>query len=59
MDRLYQLENMRRSIAMLQPGTKANLSREDAMRLIAELQDVEGRLKRLKAGLQRLVEEDG
>jgi hypothetical protein len=29
------------------------------MRLIAELQDVEGRLKRLKAGLQRLVEEDG
>jgi hypothetical protein len=38
---------MRRSIAKLQPGTKA-LSREDAMRLIAELQDVEGRLKRLK-----------
>jgi hypothetical protein len=48
---------MRRSIAMLQPGTKA-LSREDAMRLIAELQDVEGRLKRLKVGLQRLVDED-
>jgi hypothetical protein len=58
MDRLHELESMRRSIAMLQPGTKA-LSREEAMRLIAELQDVEGRLKRLKNGLQRLVAEDG
>jgi hypothetical protein len=35
------------------------LSREDAMTIIAELQDVEGRLKRLKVGLQRLVDEDG
>ena len=42
---------------MLQPGTKA-LSREDAMKLIAELQEVEGRLKRLKVGLQRLVNDD-
>jgi hypothetical protein len=41
-DRLHELERMRRSIAMLQPGTKA-LSREDAMRLIAELQDLERR----------------
>jgi hypothetical protein len=49
---------MRRSIAMLQPGTKA-LSREDAMKLIAELQDLEVRLKRLKVGLQRLVDEEG
>ena len=57
MDRLHELERMRRSIAMLQPGTKA-LSREDAMRLISELQDVEGRLKRLKLGLQRLVDEE-
>jgi hypothetical protein len=58
-DRLHQLEQMRRSIAMLQPGAKAELSREDAMRLIAELQDVEGRLMRLKAGLQHLVDDQG
>jgi hypothetical protein len=57
-DRLHELERMRRSIAMLQPGTKA-LSREDAMKLIAELQDLEVRLKRLKVGLQRLVDEEG
>jgi hypothetical protein len=48
---------MRGSIAMRQPGTKA-LSREDAMRLIAELQDMEGRLTRLKVGLQRPVDEE-
>jgi hypothetical protein len=34
-DRLHELERMRRPIAVLQPGTKA-LDREDAMRLIAE-----------------------
>ena len=42
---------------MLEPGTKA-LDREDAMRLIAELQDVEGRRKRVKTALQRLVDEE-
>jgi hypothetical protein len=36
---------MRLSIAMLQPIAMA-LSQEDAMRLIGELQDVEGRPKR-------------
>jgi hypothetical protein len=56
-DRLHELERMRRSIAMLQPKAMA-LSREDAMGLIAELQDLEVRLKRLKVGLQRLVDED-
>jgi hypothetical protein len=57
MDRLHELESMRRSIAMLQPKAMA-LSREDAMRLIAELQDVERRLRHLKGGLQRLVDDD-
>ena len=42
---------MRRSIAMFQPGTKA-LSREDAMRLIAELQDVERRMRALREALR-------
>lgn len=38
MDRLYELENLRRSLAMLPPGTKV-LDREEAMRLLAELQE--------------------
>lgn len=51
MDRLHQLEQMRRSIAMLQPGTKADLSREEAMRLIAEVQDLERRMRALRQAL--------
>jgi hypothetical protein len=37
MDRYYELENWRRSIVMLPPGSAA-LDREEAVRLIAELQ---------------------
>ncbi len=43
-DRMYELENLRRSLAMLPPGSKAALDREQAMRLLAELRRVEGRL---------------
>jgi vacuolar-type H+-ATPase subunit D/Vma8 len=50
MDRLQELERMRRSIAMLQPGTKA-LDREEAMRLIAEIQDLERRMGSLREAL--------
>jgi vacuolar-type H+-ATPase subunit D/Vma8 len=55
MDRLHELERMRRSIAMLQPGTKA-LSREDAMKLIAELQDVERRMRALREALKTVFD---
>jgi hypothetical protein len=50
MDRLHELESMRRSIAMLEPGTKA-LDRETAMRLIAELQDLERLMRALREAL--------
>jgi len=56
MDRPYQLESLRRSLAMLSPGV-AGLKREDALRLIEELQVAEDRLERLKAELRRLAEE--
>jgi len=47
MDRLYEIENLRRSLAMLPPGTKA-LDREDAMKLLGELHEVETRLRNLR-----------
>ncbi len=50
----YELERMRRSIAMLRHGSGA-LGREDAMALIRELQDVQHRLDELRAGLARLL----
>ena len=42
---------------MLQPQAMA-LDREKAMRLIRELDDAEERLKRLRNGLARLLQED-
>ena len=57
MDRRYQIENLRRSIAMLQPGATAGLRREDAMELIEEVQGLQQRLSHLTGELRRLVDE--
>lgn len=59
MDRSYELENLRRSIAMLSPQAPSGLTREQAMVLIAEMRDAEQRLKRLRDGLARLLEAEG
>jgi len=53
----HELENLRRSLAMLNPGATASLSREEAMRLITEVVDLQARLERLHAGLRALVDE--
>ena len=39
MDRYYELEDQRRSLVMLPPGSPSGLDREDAVNLIRELQD--------------------
>jgi vacuolar-type H+-ATPase subunit D/Vma8 len=55
-ERQYELESLRRSIAMLRPGAPA-LDREEAMRLVRELQELERQLRTLRQGLQRLLAE--
>jgi hypothetical protein len=50
-----EVEQLRRSI---QPGALA-MTREDAMRLLGEPGNVQGRLDRLRAGLGALLGEDG
>jgi len=55
-ERAYEIENLRRSIAMLRPQAAA-LDREQAMALLAELQDVECRLRALRDGLRALLED--
>lgn len=45
-------------MAMLLPG-QAALDREQAMRLLRELQDVEGRVRVLRDGLRKLLDEEG
>lgn len=56
-ERRYELDALRRSIAMLTPGVSA-LSREEAMDLLGELVEVQERVDRLRAGLRRLLDED-
>ena len=56
MDRLWELETLRRSLAML-PPLSPGLKREEAMRLIAELEDAERRLRGLRDGLAKLLED--
>jgi hypothetical protein len=57
-DRPHELENLRRSLAMLAPGTVASLSGEDVMALITELVELQARLERLRAELRRLADDD-
>jgi hypothetical protein len=53
-DRYHELEDLRRSLAMLRPGSAA-LDREAAMRLLNELQELEERLRRLRDGIERVL----
>jgi hypothetical protein len=52
----YDVENLRRSLAMLPPQAPAGLSREEGMRLLAELQEMDRRLQQLREGLLALVD---
>jgi len=56
MDRLFELENQRRSIAMLEPGIKA-LNREDAIKLIEELQVLMRRMRTLREALKTVFDD--
>jgi len=57
MDRSYELENCRRSLVMLPPDSQA-LSREDAVALIAELQETGRRLRALRNALRQVMATD-
>jgi vacuolar-type H+-ATPase subunit D/Vma8 len=58
MERRYELETLRRSLAMLRPGAPA-LDWEEAIRLVRELQDFERQLRTLRRGLEQLLSETG
>ena len=58
MERRYELETLRRSLAMLRPGAPA-FDREQAMGLVRELQELERQLRTLREGLQQLLAESG
>jgi len=58
MNRFHELESWRRSLVMLPPGSLA-LDREDAVALIAELQEAEGQLRGLRDALKLLLPMEG
>jgi hypothetical protein len=58
MDRPHELEDLRRSIAMLGPRSPA-LNREAAMALIEELQVSGEQLRRLRDGMGELLRPPG
>jgi hypothetical protein len=57
MDRRLEVEQLRRSTAMLSPGARDAVGREDALWLLAELHDVQGRLDALKRQLRELADQ--
>ena len=58
MDRRLEVEQLRRSIAMLSPGARDAVGRENALHLLAELGDVQGRLDDLMRRLRELANEE-
>jgi hypothetical protein len=52
------MEDWRRSLAMALPESPG-LTREEAMRLLAECQQLDLRLRKMRDGLVRLLDEDG
>jgi hypothetical protein len=55
-DSRYELEQQIRSLAAL-PFGQAALTREDALKVLTELRNVQARLDRLRDGLRALVQE--
>jgi hypothetical protein len=58
MDRQYELVSLSRSIAMLSVGAPA-LNREAAMALVDKLQGLERQIRKLREGMQQLLDENG
>ncbi|MGI9622319.1 MAG: hypothetical protein ACR2PK_05725 [Acidimicrobiales bacterium] len=53
----HEIEQLRRSVAMLRPGEQA-LDRETTLQVLHRLQLVSRRVSRLEGGLQALLDED-
>jgi hypothetical protein len=56
-DRDHEIEQLRRSLAMLPAGADA-LKREEAMALLGRLRDVTARLRRVEDGLRALTADE-
>jgi hypothetical protein len=57
MERRYELESLRRSIAMLPAGRRDALDRERALGLLDELCEAQDEIERLQRRLRELAED--
>ena len=55
MDRDSELEQLRRSVAMLSPGASTTLRREELMQMLEELRAARGQLAQLRRDLAQLL----
>jgi hypothetical protein len=53
----HDIERMRRSVAMLSPSAPSGLNREEALRVLSELQVAERRLRSVEDGVKAAVTE--
>lgn len=56
-EREHEIEQVRRSLAMLPAGSEA-LQREEAIALLGRLRDVTARLRRVEDGLRALLADE-
>jgi hypothetical protein len=56
MERAVELENLRQKVLRLAPGSLA-MAREDAVALIAELQETGQQIQALRDGLRQVLDE--
>lgn len=52
----HEIAQIRQTVAMLQPGSKTRLPREDVLRMVAEINRLQRDLMSLTNGLQTLLD---
>ncbi len=52
----HEVAQIRQTVAMLQPGSMANVRREEVLRLVAEVQRLQNDLTDLTSGLRHLLD---
>ena len=53
----HEIAQIRQTVAMLQPGTETQLSREDVLRMVAEINRLQNDLVSLTTGLRTLLDQ--
>ena len=53
----HEIAQIRQTVAMLQPGSDTTLQREEVLRMVAEINRLQGDLVHLTTGLRTLLDQ--